>query len=86
VGRTHDGGYAEYTSVPLSQVIPVDTDLPWEMLGALPEMVQIAYGSLTIGLRLGLTPRQRADINRRELSSVSPMTSGCRRPFVDVHG
>ena len=30
MGRTYDGGYAEYTSVPLSQVIPVDTELPRE--------------------------------------------------------
>jgi len=52
MGRTYDGGYAEYTSVPLAQVIPVDTGLPWEVLGALPEMVQTAYGSLTTGLDL----------------------------------
>ena len=24
------------SSVPLSQVIPIDTDLPWEVLGDLP--------------------------------------------------
>lgn len=52
MGRTYDGGYAEYTSVPLAQVLPVETDLPWEVLGALPEMVQTAYGSLTTGLDL----------------------------------
>lgn len=52
MGRTYDGGYAEYTSVPLSQVIPVDTTLDWEVLGALPEMVQTAHGSLTVGLDL----------------------------------
>jgi NADPH2:quinone reductase len=52
MGRTYDGGYAQYTSVPLSQVIPVHTALPWEVLGALPEMVQTAYGSLTTGLDL----------------------------------
>ncbi|MGW3305311.1 zinc-binding dehydrogenase [Streptomyces sp. NPDC001073] len=52
MGRTYDGGYAEYTSVPLAQVIPVQTELPWEVLGALPEMVQTAYGSLTVGLDL----------------------------------
>jgi Zn-dependent alcohol dehydrogenase len=56
MGRTYDGGYAEYTSVPLSQVIPVDTELAWEVLGGLPEMVQTACGSLTIGL--DLTPGQ----------------------------
>lgn len=50
MGRTFDGGYAEYTSVPASQVIPIETDLPWETVGALPEMLQTAYGSLTRGL------------------------------------
>lgn len=38
----------QYTSVPLSQVIPVDTDLPWEVLGALPEMVQTATRLTTL--------------------------------------
>src|SRR5437762_1941045 len=50
MGRTFDGGYAEYTCVPASQVIPFTSDLDWSSLGAIPEMLQTAYGSLTIGL------------------------------------
>lgn len=52
MGRAFDGGYAEYTVVPVAQVIPIATDLPWEVVGALPEMLQTAYGSLTVGLDL----------------------------------
>ncbi len=52
MGRSYDGGYAEYTSVPISQVIPISTELTWETVGALPEMVQTANGSLTTGLDL----------------------------------
>jgi NADPH:quinone reductase-like Zn-dependent oxidoreductase len=50
MGRTYDGGYAEYTCVPATQVIPFRSDLDWSVLGAVPEMLQTAYGSLTIGL------------------------------------
>src|SRR5436190_22034556 len=50
MGRTFDGGYAEYTCVPASQVIPFASDLEWSTLGAAPEMLQTAHGSLTIGL------------------------------------
>ncbi len=52
MGRTFDGGYAQYTCVPASQVIPFSSDLPWDVLGAIPEMLQTAYGSLSIGLDL----------------------------------
>ncbi|HEX6864525.1 MAG TPA: zinc-binding alcohol dehydrogenase family protein [Thermoanaerobaculia bacterium] len=52
MGRTYDGGYAEYTLVPAANVIPISTDLPWELVGGLPEMLQTAYGSLTVGLDL----------------------------------
>jgi NADPH2:quinone reductase len=52
MGRSFDGSYAEYTLVPEGQVIPFDTALPWETVGALPEMFQTAYGSLTTGLDL----------------------------------
>jgi NADPH:quinone reductase-like Zn-dependent oxidoreductase len=50
MGRTFDGGYAEYTCVPAEQAIPFHSDLDWATLGAVPEMLQTAYGSLTIGL------------------------------------
>ncbi len=50
MGRVFDGGYAEYTCVPATQVISFRSDLDWGTLGALPEMLQTSYGSLTIGL------------------------------------
>ncbi len=52
MGRSFDGAYAEYTVVPISQVIPFETSLPWDVVGALPEMFQTAYGSLNKGLDL----------------------------------
>lgn len=51
MGREFDGGYAEYVLAPAAQVIPFRSDLPWERLGAVPEMLQTASGSLRIGLQ-----------------------------------
>jgi NADPH2:quinone reductase len=53
MGRVFDGGYAEYTCVPAEQVIPFRSDLDWATLGAVPEMLQTAHGSLTVGLDFG---------------------------------
>jgi len=44
MGRTFDGGYAEFTSVPATQVIPFASELDWGTLGAIPEMLQTAHG------------------------------------------
>ena len=52
MGRQFDGGYAEFTCVPVTQVQTVRTPLPWDLLGALPEMLQTAWGSLFKALRL----------------------------------
>lgn len=52
MGRQFDGSYAEYTSVPSSSVFPLETALPWEVLGALPEMLQTCHGSLHTGLEV----------------------------------
>lgn len=53
MGRAFDGGYAEFTCVPAHQVHRLETTLPWDTLGAIPEMLQTAWGSLFHALRLG---------------------------------
>lgn len=53
MGRQFDGSYAEYTLVPKENVFPFQSDLPWEVLGALPEMLQTTNGSLFQGLEIG---------------------------------
>lgn len=50
MGREFDGGYAEYVVVPAAQTIRFRSSLPWNVLGAVPEMLQTANGSLEIGL------------------------------------
>ena len=52
MGRIFDDGYAEYTVVPRRQVIPFTCDLSWDVIGAVPETLQTAFGSLTTGLDL----------------------------------
>jgi len=52
MGRRYDGGYAEFTRVPATQVRKIETGLGWETLGAAPEMLQTAWGSLFTSLRL----------------------------------
>lgn len=51
MGRSFDGGYAQYVLVPAAQVVPFTSDLPWHVLGALPEMLQTAHGTLSVGVR-----------------------------------
>jgi NADPH:quinone reductase-like Zn-dependent oxidoreductase len=46
MGRQFDGSYAEYTCVPAKQVQAVHSQLPWEVFGGVPEMLQTAWGSL----------------------------------------
>ena len=56
MGRAFDGGYAEYALVPEHQLIALETTLPWDALGALPETFMTAAGSLEhLGLEQGET-------------------------------
>ncbi|RVX72145.1 hypothetical protein B0A52_04743 [Exophiala mesophila] len=52
MGRDFDGGYAQYTCVHIDQVQVFESSLDWAILGALPEMLQTAWGSLFSALKL----------------------------------
>lgn len=52
MGRQFDGSYAEYTCVPARQVHAIDTTLDWATFGALPEMIQTAWGALHSSLQI----------------------------------
>lgn len=52
MGRSIDGSYAEYMLIPEKNLIPFNSQLDWSILGALPEMLQTAYGSISQGLHL----------------------------------
>ncbi|MBQ3269923.1 MAG: zinc-binding dehydrogenase [Oscillospiraceae bacterium] len=52
MGRSFNGSYAEYALLPMRIVFAVDSDLPWEALGAVPETYFTAWGSLFECLRL----------------------------------
>lgn len=52
LGREFDGSYAEYALIPSSQVYPINNDMDWVKLAAIPEMYYTAYASLFNTLRL----------------------------------
>lgn len=61
LGRAFDGGYAQYVLLPNERIIPVQTSLDWESLGAVPETYATAYGSLKqLAMRDGMSLLVRA--------------------------
>ena len=52
MGRSLNGSYAEYTSVPASNVAPIKTRLAWEELAAIPESYATAWTCLFVNLEL----------------------------------
>jgi NADPH:quinone reductase-like Zn-dependent oxidoreductase len=52
MGRTIPGSYAEYTNVPVSNVVHLDTTLPWADLAAIPESYATAWTCLHGNLEL----------------------------------
>jgi NADPH:quinone reductase-like Zn-dependent oxidoreductase len=52
LGRDFDGSYAEYALIPSLQVYPINNDMDWIQLAAIPEMYYTAYASLFDALQL----------------------------------
>jgi len=52
MGRTRNGSYAQSVAVPCANVIPIEADLPWEELAALPESYATAWTCLDGNLAL----------------------------------
>ena len=52
LGRTINGSYAEYTCPPVTNVLPVKTDLPWADLAVLPESYATAWAGLMLNLKI----------------------------------
>lgn len=67
MGREFDGGYAEYALLPDDLLIPVRTELPWDVFAALPETYLTAWGSLEV---LGSTSPGQTLLVRGGTSSV----------------
>lgn len=52
LGREFDGSYGEYSLIPSTQIYPIDKEMDWVELAAIPEMYYTAYASLFDVLRL----------------------------------
>ncbi|MFK5879818.1 MAG: zinc-binding dehydrogenase [Flavobacteriaceae bacterium] len=52
LARDYGGSYAEYVSVPLEYLIPIESNLPWNELGAIPETYATAWALLNWGLQV----------------------------------
>ena len=55
MGRQFDGGYAQYCLLPVAQIMPLETRLPWHELAAIPETYLTAWGCVVdaIGVKAG---------------------------------
>lgn len=52
MGRTINGSYAEYSRVPVTNVVGFNSELPWEELAAIPESYSTAWTCLLRNLEL----------------------------------
>jgi NADPH:quinone reductase-like Zn-dependent oxidoreductase len=85
MGRTRNGSYAEYTCVPFAHVFPLQTDLDWADLAAIPESYATAWQCLfanvhmkagqVLFVRGGTSALGQAAINIARGEGVTVLTS-----------
>jgi NADPH:quinone reductase-like Zn-dependent oxidoreductase len=73
MGRQYNGGYAEYAVLPLERLMPLQTTVSWEILGAIPEMFLTVWSSLTesLDIQAGQTLLVRGGTSSIGLTSVA---------------
>lgn len=52
LGRTINGSYAELTNPPVTNIIPIKTEMPWEELAVIPESYATAWTCLLRNLEI----------------------------------
>ena len=52
MGRSINGSYAQYVCAPATNVIPITTNLSWDILASIPESFASAWGALQWGLKI----------------------------------
>jgi NADPH:quinone reductase len=85
MGRSRNGSYAEYTCVPLQNVYPLQTNLDWATLAAIPESYATAWSCLfanlhmqsgqTLFVRGGTSALGQAAINIARQEGITVLTS-----------
>jgi NADPH:quinone reductase len=50
LARGFGGSYAEFVSIPIENIVPIKTSLPWEELAAIPETFATAWAVLNLGI------------------------------------
>ena len=77
MGRSINGSYAELTSVPATNVLPVKTGLAWGTLGAIPESYATPWAALfgNLDLKAGQTIVVRGAISALGQAAVNIATS-----------
>src|SRR2546423_3090012 len=73
MGRQYNGGYAEYAVLPLERLMPLQTTVSWEILGAIPEMFLTVWSSLSesLDIQAGQTLLVRGGTSSIGLTSIA---------------